>query len=63
MRQLFGENEAAQVITSTGNSAYLVEGRTAHSVLGIPTGGRSCNELTVPSGPGLEKIQNRCENL
>ena len=58
-----GANNAIQVITPTGNSAYLVQGRTAHSFLGIPTGGRSCNELTVPSGPVLEKIQKRCENL
>ena len=63
MRQLFGKNDAVQVITPTGNSAYLVQGSTAHSFLGIPTGGRSCNELTVPSGHVLEKIQNRCENL
>ena len=63
MRQLFGKNDAIQVITPTGNSAYLVEGRTAHSFLGIPTGARSCNELTVPSGSVLEKIQSRCENL
>jgi len=63
VRQLFGKNDAVQVITPTGNSAYLVQGSTAHSFLGIPTGGRSCNELTVPSGPALEKIQNRCQNL
>ena len=63
MRQVFVANDAIQVITPTGNSAYLVQGRTAHSFLGIPTGGRSCNELTVPSGPVLEKIQKRCENL
>ena len=63
MRQVFGANDAIQVITPTGNSAYLVQGRTAHSFLGIPTGGRSCNELTVPSGPVLEKIQKKCENL
>ena len=54
-----GTNDAIQVITPTGNSAYLVEGRTAHSFLGIPTGGRASNELTVPSGPVLERIQNR----
>ena len=63
MRQVFVANDAIQVKTQTGNSAYLVQGRTAHSFLGIPTGGRSCNELTVPSGPVLEKIQKRCENL
>ena len=63
VRQLFGKNDAIQVITPTGNSAYLVEGSTAHSFLGIPTGARSCNELTVPSGSVLEKIQSRCENL
>ena len=63
VRLLFGKNDAVQVITPTGNSAYLVQGTTAHSFLGIPTGGRSCNELTVPSGPVLEKIQSRCQNL
>ena len=63
VRQVFGAINAIQVITPTGNSAYLVQGRTAHSFLGIPTGGRSCNELTVPSGPVLEKIQKKCENL
>ena len=63
VRQVFVANDAIQVITPTGNSAYLVQGRTAHSFLGIPTSGRSCNELTVPSGPVLEKIQKRCENL
>ena len=63
MRLLFRKNDAVQFITPTGNSAYLVEGNTAHSFLGIPTGGRSCDELTVPSGPVLEKIQNRCQNL
>ena len=45
------------------NAAYLVEGSTVHSFLGIPTGAGSCNELTVPSGPVLEKTQNKCENL
>jgi len=63
VRLLFRKNDAVQFITPTGNSAYLVEGNTAHSFLGIPTGGRSCDELTVPSGPVLEKIQNRCQNL
>jgi len=62
-RQLFRKNDAVQVITPTGNSAYLVQGTTTHSFLGIPTGGRFCNELNVPSGPLLEKIQNRCQNL
>ena len=61
--QVFGANNAIQVITPTGNSAYLVQGRTAHSLLGIPTGGRTCNELSVPSGPVLEKIQKKCKNL
>jgi len=56
VRQLFGANDAIQVITPTGNAAYLVNGRTAHSFFGIPTGGRSCNDLTVPSGLVLEKI-------
>ena len=63
VRQVFEKNDAVQVITPTGNAAYLVQGSTAHSFLGIPTGGRSCNELTVPSGPVLEKIQKKCENL
>ena len=63
MRLLFGKNDAVQVITPTGNSAYLVQGSTAHSFLRIPTGGRSCNELTVPSGPVLVKVQNKCQNL
>ena len=63
VREVFGANNAIQVITPTGNSAYLVQGRTAHSFLGIPTGGRSSNELSVPSGPVLEKIQKKCENL
>ena len=44
IRQLFGKNEAIQVVTPTGNSAFLVDGRTVHSFLSIPTGGRSCNE-------------------
>lgn len=60
---MFGANDAIQVITPTGNAAYLVQGSTTHSFLGIPTGGRSCNELTVPSGPVLEKLQKKCENL
>ena len=63
MRQVFGANNAIQVITPTGNAAYLVQGSTAHSFLGVPTGGRPCNELTVPTGPLLEKIQKKCENL
>ena len=63
VRQVVGVNDAIQVITPTGKAAYLVQGRTAHSFLGIPTGGRSCNELTVPSGPVLERIQKKCENL
>ena len=63
VRQVFGANDAIQVITPTGNSAYLVQGRTVHSFLGIPTGGRSCNELTVPSGTVLEKSQKKCKNL
>ena len=61
--QVFEANDAIQVITPTGNVAYLVHGSTAHSFLGVPTGGRSCNELTVPTGPLLEKIQKKCENL
>ena len=63
VRQLFGKNDVVQVITPPGNSGYLVQGSTAHSLLEIPTSERSCNELTVPSGPVLEKIQNRCANL
>ena len=51
VRQVVGVNDAIQVITPTGKAAYLVQGRTAHSFLGIPTDGSSCNELTVPSGP------------
>ena len=31
VRQLFGANDAIQVITPTGNAAYLVNGQTAHS--------------------------------
>lgn len=61
VRQLFGCNDAIQVITPTGNAAYLVQGRTVHSFLGIPTGGRSCNELTVPSGPVLERIKKKMQ--
>ena len=63
VRQVVGVNDAIQVITPTGKAAYLVQGRTAHSFLGILTDGRSCNELTVPSGPLLERIQKKCENL
>ena len=63
MRQVFEANDAIQVITPTGNAAYLVQGSRAHSFLGVRTGGRSCNELTVPTGPLLEKIQKKCENL
>ena len=63
VRQVFGTNDAIEVITPTGNAAYLVQGITVHSFLGIPTGGRSCNELTVPAGPVLERIQKKCENL
>ena len=59
----FEAKDATQVITPTGNAAYLVHGSTAHSFLGVSTGGRSCNELTVPTGPLLEKIQKKCENL
>ena len=47
VRQVFGANDAIQVITPTGSAAYLVQGSTVHSFLGIPTGGRSCNELTA----------------
>ena len=63
VRQVFGVNEAIQVITPTGNSAYLVQGSTAHRFLSLPTGGRSCKELKIPSGAVLHKIQNKCENL
>ena len=63
VRQVFEANDAIQVITPTGNAAYLVQGSTAHSFLGVPTGGRPRNELTVPMGPLLEKIQKKCKNL
>ena len=63
VRQIFEANDAIQVITPTGNAAYLVQGSTAHSFLGVPTGGRPRNELTVPMGPLLEKIQKKCKNL
>ena len=63
VRQVFEANDAIQVITPTGNAAYLAHGSTAHSFLGVPTGGRSGNELTVPTGSLLEKIQKKCENL
>ena len=56
VQQLFRANDAIQVITPTENAAYHINGRTAHSSFGIPTGGRSCNELTVPSGLVLNKI-------
>ena len=63
VRHVFEANDAIQVITPTGNAAYLVHGSTAHTFLGVPTGRRSCNELTVPTGPLLEKIQRKCEHL
>ena len=56
--QVFGTNDAIEVITPTGSAAS-----TVHSFLGIPTGGRSSNELTVPAGPVLERSQKKCENL
>ena len=59
MRQLFGTNDAIEVITPTGSAAYLFQGSTVHSFLGISTGGRSCNELTVPVGTVLERIQKK----
>ena len=59
VQQVFEASDPIQVITLMGNAAYLVQGSAAHSFLGVPTGGRSCNELTVPSGPLLEKIQRR----
>ncbi|KAJ7387800.1 hypothetical protein OS493_001144 [Desmophyllum pertusum] len=59
VRQVFGTNDAIQVITPTGNSAYLVQGSTAHSFLQMPTGAKSCQELTVPSGTVNQKIQER----
>ena len=63
VRQVFGTNDAIEVITPTGSAAYLVQVSTVHSFLGISTGGMSCNELTVPAGPVLERIQKKCENL
>ena len=63
VRQVFGTNDAKEVITLTESAAYLVQGSTVYSFLGIPTGGRSCNELTVPAGPVRERIQKKCENL
>ena len=63
VQQVFGANNGIQVITPTGNAAHLVQGSTAHSLLGVPTGGKSCNELTVLSGTLLEKIQKKCEDL
>ena len=63
VRQVFGANDAIQVITTAGNAAYLIQSSTAHSFLGVQTGGRSGNELTVPAGPFLEQIQKKCENL
>lgn len=63
VRQVFGTNDSIQVVTPTGNSAYLVQGSTVHRFLSLPTGGKSCNELTIPSGPVLERIQDRCRHL
>ena len=63
VRQVFGTNDAIEVIIPTGSAAYLVLGSTVHSFLGISTGRRSCNELTVLAGPVLERIQKKCENL
>ena len=57
VRQIFRLNNAVQVINPTGNAAYLVYGSTAHSFLGIPTGEKSCNELTVPSGTNSAKVR------
>ncbi|EDO41537.1 predicted protein [Nematostella vectensis] len=62
-RQVFGKHNAVQVVMPTGNAAFLVQGTTAHSFLSIPTGGRSCNELTVPAGNVLRKLQDKCKNL
>ena len=61
--QVFGAIDAIQVITPMGSAAYFVQGITVHSCLGIPTGGWSCNELMVPAGPVLVKIQKNCQNL
>ena len=63
VRLLFETTDAIQVITPTRNAAYLVQGSTAHSFLGVPKDGRSCNELTVPTGPLLENFQKKCKNL
>ena len=49
VQQLSGNNDAIQVITPTGNSAYLVQGSTAHSYLGIPTGGEDQLAITKRS--------------
>ena len=57
VRQVFEANDAIQVITPTGNATYLVQGSTAHSFLGVATGGRPPNELSVPMGSLLEKIR------
>ena len=40
VRKVFGANDAIQVITPTGSAAYLIQGSTVHSFLGIPTGGK-----------------------
>ena len=63
VRKAFGTNDVIQVITLTGNAAYFVGGCTAHSFLGIPTGGRSCNELSAPSGPLLDKNSEEVREL
>ena len=60
VHQVFDANDAIQVITPMGNAAYLIQGSTDHSFLGVPTGGRPCNDLTVPTGPLKEKIQKKC---
>ena len=59
VRQAFRTNDPIVVITPTGRAAYLVQGSTVQSLLGIQTGGRFCNELTVPAGPLLERIQKK----
>ena len=40
VRQVFGRNDAIEVITPTGSAAYLIQGSTVHSFLTNPNGGK-----------------------
>ena len=63
IRKYHHNNKAVQVLAPTGNSANLISGKTIHNFLKVPCGPKSRKDMSFPTGPKAEQLQENCEGL